>query len=382
MYGHSFDVPGEADLTLAYGVLDAASLQPLVLTPLLPQGVKSSSAELALATPGPWELLVNGQGVASGAQAPAQPFSVPLEKGMNVLALRLTKGTVALQGKLGDFTFDAANWRMAPADVADPVSPSVDDGTWPLAPKLGDHATLGAIVGHADQPVVLRRTLLVEHTRVWPTPEPAYTLAQGVTQHMTFRTEGLKGRKLDGWETFIAVPPGFEVVGSTGFYGKNPGIPKWTTTQLGEQTVQGRKMRVAKVAADQPLRDGAALHHVGVRGLRAQRRRRRFCAGRKAGVRVGSETQPTAAQRRNSCTGRRPTTAVSSRRRRRSRCGSCRRSRARSARRSSGSCGVDGCRTWTTWACGSRSSTAPAPPASTTSSPATAGPRIMPPASA
>jgi len=256
VYGHSFDVTGEPELMLAYGVLDAASLQPLVLTPLLPQGVKSSSAELALSTPGPWELLVNGQLVASGAQAPAKPLPVPLEKGMNVLALRLTKGTVALQGKLGEFTFDASNWRIAPADVEEPASPRVDDGTWPLAPKLGDHATLGPMVGRADQPVVLRRTLLVEHTRVWPTPEPAYTLAQGVTQHMTFRTAGLKGRRLHGWETFLAVPPGFEVLGSTGFYGNNPGIPKWTTTQLGEQTVQGRKMRVAKVAADQPLVTG------------------------------------------------------------------------------------------------------------------------------
>ncbi len=256
VYGHSFDVPGEADLKLAYGVLDAASLQPLALTPLLPQAVKSSSAELTLATPGPWELLLNGQRIAGSAQAPEQPIPVPLEKGMNVLALRLTKGTAALQGKLDKFTFDAANWRMAPAEVADPANPSLDDGEWPLAPKLGDHTTLGPMVGQADQPVVLRRTLLVEHTRVWPTPEPAYTLARGVTQHMTFRTEGLKGRKLHGWQTFIAVRPDFEVLGSTGFYGNNPGIPKWTTTQAGEQSVQGRKMRVVKIAADQPLVPG------------------------------------------------------------------------------------------------------------------------------
>jgi hypothetical protein len=255
-YGYSFNVPDEADLTLAYGVLDAASLQPLALTPLLPQAVKSSSAELTLATPGPWELLLNGQRIAGSAQAPAQPIPVPLEKGMNVLALRLTKGTAALQGKLDKFTFDAANWRMAPAEVADPANPSLDDGEWPLAPKLGDHTTLGPMVGQADQPVVLRRTLLVEHTRVWPTPEPAYTLARGVTQHMTFRTEGLKGRKLHGWQTFIAVRPDFEVLGSTGFYGNNPGIPKWTTTQAGEQSVQGRKMRVVKIAADQPLVPG------------------------------------------------------------------------------------------------------------------------------
>lgn len=260
VYGHVFDVPGEADLMLGYGLLDAASLQPLVLTPMLPQGVKSSAAELTLDTSGPWELLVNGQLLASGAQAPARPFPVPLEKGLNVLALRLTKGPVALQGKLGDFSFDAANWRMAPADAADPASPRVEDGTWPLAPKTGTHATLGAIVGHADRSLVLRRTLLFEHTRVWPTPEPVYTLAQGVTQHITFRTEGLKGRKLGGWETFLAVPPGFEVLGSTGFYGKNPGVPKWTTTQLGEQTVQGRQMRVAKIGADQPL--VAGRHHI------------------------------------------------------------------------------------------------------------------------
>jgi hypothetical protein len=255
IYAPTFDVPAEPDLRVAYGVLDGASLQPLVLTPLLPQGVKSSSMELVLSTPGPWELLLNGQIVASGAQSPAKPLSVPLEKGMNVLALRLTKGTAALQGTMGDFTLDAAHWRMAPAEVTDPIK-AADDGAWPVAPQVGQDPTLGPIVGDKDKPVVLRRTLLFEHTRVWPTPEPVYCLAQGVTQHMVFRTEGLKGRKLDGWETFIAVPPGFEVVGSTGFYGKNPGIPHWTTTQLGEQTIAGQRMRVAKIAADLPLLTG------------------------------------------------------------------------------------------------------------------------------
>ncbi len=146
---------------------------------------------------------------------------------------------------------------MAPADTKDALTPATDEGAWAAAPPVGQHPQLGPIVGEPGKPLALRRTLLFEKTRVWPTPDPVYYLAQGVPQHMVFRTEGLKGRKLTDWETFLAVPPGFEVLGSTGFYASNrTGIPKWTTTQLGEQTVLGRKLRVVKIAADQPILTG------------------------------------------------------------------------------------------------------------------------------
>ena len=256
-YASPFDVPADADLQTAYGALDAASLQPLVLTPLLPQGVKSSFADLTLACEGPYELFVNGQSVATGASASGAKVQIALEKGLNVLALRLAQGTAAVGCQVGEWRCDASGWKMAPADTKDALSPATDEGTWAAAPQVGQHPQLGPVVGEQGKALVLRRTLLYEKTRVWPTPEPAYCLAQGVPQHLVFRTEGLKGRKLDQWETFLAVPPGFEVLGSTGFYaGGRAGIPKWTTTQLGEQTVLGKQMRVAKISADQPILPG------------------------------------------------------------------------------------------------------------------------------
>jgi hypothetical protein len=255
-YGDSFDLPREADVQMAYGVLDAADLQPLYLTPVLPQGIKSSLANLILSCDGPYELFLNGQPLAQGTAASGAKIEAALEKGSNLLTLRLQKGTAALQGQIGEWRFDASDWVMAPADTPKALDPTLDDAGWARALKIGDDAQLGPVVGSKDKPTVLRCTLLYEKTRVWPTPDPVYYLAQGVTQHLAFRVEGLPGRKLDQWESFLAVPSGFEVLGSTGFYGVRPGIPRWTTTDLGEQTVLGKRMRVAKITADQPILTG------------------------------------------------------------------------------------------------------------------------------
>lgn len=255
-YTGAFDLPREGETQLAYGLLEAATLQPLCLTALLPQGVKSSFANLTLACQGPYELSLNGQPIARGPSASGAKIEAALEKGANVLALRVEKGTAALKGQVGDWSFDASDWGMGAADAPGALDPATDDAGWPTAPKVGEDPQLGPIVGQRDKPLVLRRTLLFEKTRIWPTPEPAYYLAQGVPQHMVFRTEGLKGRKLDKWETYLAVPPGFEVLGSTGFYAVRDGIPRWTTTDLGEQTVLGKRLRVAKISADQPILAG------------------------------------------------------------------------------------------------------------------------------
>lgn len=259
-YSGSFDVPAEGEIELAYGALDAATLQPLVLTPLLPQGVKSSFANLTLACDGTYELFLNGKPIARGASASNQKIEAALEKGVNVFALRLQKGTAAINGQIGEWNFDGSGWALSPADAAGAMDLATDDGAWPKAPEVGKHPQLGPVVGEKDKPVILRRTVLFEKTRVWPTPEPVYSLAQGVAQHMVFRTEGLKDRKLEQWETYVAVPAGIEVLGSTGFYAVRDGIPRWTTTDMGQQPVQGKPMRVFKIAADQPLLTGR--HHI------------------------------------------------------------------------------------------------------------------------
>ncbi len=251
-----FEVPGEAELEMAFGALDAASLQPLYLTPRLPRAVKSSSATLTIASEGPFELYLNEELVQRADRADAVEIKVPLQKGANVFALKLAQGTAAVGIEAQDHSVGSEAWKMADDSPA-AIAIATDDGDWPAADVVGQHEQLGVVVGQPGKPTVLRHTLLWEKTRIWPTPSPAYYVAQGVTSHIVVLTDGLKGRKLLDWSTSIAVPTDYEIVGSTGFYGTTRETqPQFICTQLGEQTVKDLPMRVAKVTANKPLLSG------------------------------------------------------------------------------------------------------------------------------
>jgi len=153
--------------------------------------------------------------------------------------------------------FTADTWKLASADTKDAARAGLDDGPWPLAARVANHPQWGPVVGIPGKPVVLRRTLLWEKTRVWPTPEPAFYLARGSTQHSSAIADGLPGRRIEGWTVTVAAPPPIEIVGSSGFYGTtSPDPPQFRWTQFGMQTVNGRTMRLAKVAADKPILAG------------------------------------------------------------------------------------------------------------------------------
>ncbi len=252
----SFDVREEGELRVEYAVLDAATLKPLYLTPTLTRAVKSSVAQVKLACEGPYELYLNDELISQGAQGRSEAIAAPLQKGANVFALRLEKGTAAVAVEAPGSYFTAETWKVAAADTKDATRAALDDVSWPTAKSIRQDAQLGPVVGEPGQAVVLRRTLLWEKTRVWPTPVPAYYLARGATQHLAVIADGLPGKTLDGWTTYIATPPEFEVVGSSGFYGGSGGRPRFLCTQLGLQQVNGREMRVAKVAADEPVLSG------------------------------------------------------------------------------------------------------------------------------
>ena len=257
--GQRFDVAAEAEVRTAHGVLDAGSLEPLYLTPVVTRAVKSSLATLTLTCPGPYELYLNDEVIGRGNNAAAVQIEAPLQRGANVFALSPRQGTAALKLAAPGYTCDAGSWKIAPADAMTPTATAaaLDDGKWPMAGQVGTDPELGPLVGQAGQAVVLRKTILWEKTRVWPTPEPAFYLARGPAQHLTFIVDGLKGRKLEDWTTYLAVGPQFEIVGSTGFYGTtNPEQPRFHCTQLGERQVAGKPMRVAKIVADKPLRFG------------------------------------------------------------------------------------------------------------------------------
>lgn len=247
------DLAGESDVRLGHAVLDAASLRPIAMTPLVSRSIKASSATLTLATAGPYELFLNDEVIARGASADGSEIKLPLQKGPNVLALRLEQGTAALALDCGGTIRHADQWKLASADSQKAGARLTDDSALPKAPVVSRHATLGAMVGEAGKPVVLRHTLLFEQTRVWPTPEPAFYLARGPAQHFTLIVDGFKHRKLPGWTTYVATPLDYEIIGATGFYGVRATQPVWSCEQLGEKKVDGKTVRVVKITADKPV---------------------------------------------------------------------------------------------------------------------------------
>jgi len=251
-----FEMRTEGEVRLEYAVLDAATLTPWYASPALPRVAKTSLAQVRLACEGPYELYLNEEVISRGRKADGEPLRAPLQTGANVFALNVEQGTAAIVVEAPGSRFTAETWRASAADTRDAIRASLDDLSWPMARKTGEHAQLGPIVGEPGKAMVLRRTLLWEKTRIWPTPKPAYYLARGVTQHLTVIVDGLPGRRLEGWTTYIATPSDFEVVGSSGFYGNSPRQPKFLCTRLGVQEVNGREMRVAQVTADKPVRSG------------------------------------------------------------------------------------------------------------------------------
>jgi hypothetical protein len=255
-FSQPFGLHQEGELEVKYAVVDAASLQPLYRTPNLTRVVRSALAQLKLACDGPYALYLNDEVVSQGAQAKDQSVSVPLRKGANVFALWLEKGTVAVEVEAPGSRFTGETWKVASADTKDATRAALDDVSWPMVEKTGQNGQLGPVVGDPGRAVVLRRTLLWEKTRIWPTPQPAYYLARGPAQHLVVITDGLPGKSLAGWTTYIATPPEFEVVGSSGFYGGSHGHGKFQCTQLGLQQVNDAHLRVAKVTNDTPLESG------------------------------------------------------------------------------------------------------------------------------
>ncbi len=252
----SLEVNEEAELQVAHGILDAPTLQPLYLTPVLSRTVKSTVATVTLACDGPYELLLNDELLGRGQQADAVEIKAPLQKGANVFALRLLSGTAAVNIEAPGLEPRSVNWKMGSGDKTDATSPTTDDSTWKTATRVGEHPKLGDIIGRPGKPVLLRHTLLWEKTRIWPTPKPALYIARNSNQHLTVIADGLPKRKLIDWTVYLAVPPEFEILGSTGYYGNVDYQPSFLCTQLGEQTVGGRKMQVARIVANKSVMTG------------------------------------------------------------------------------------------------------------------------------
>ncbi|MBN2308931.1 MAG: hypothetical protein JXR94_08180 [Candidatus Hydrogenedentes bacterium] len=258
-----FHAPQEGELRVVYGALDAATLRPLCLTPVAARSVRSATAKVRLACDGPYALHLNDEVVGRGPATDGDAFTVPLRKGMNVFALDVEQGTAAIALEPPGWLPDRPiRWKIAPPGASGATASATDDGAWDTAGRVGEHATLGAVIGKPGGAAVLRHTLLWEETRVWPTPNPALYIARGSAQHVNIMAEGLKGRRLRDWAVYLAVPEEFEVLGATGYYGNTvEAKARWTCTPMAVQNVDGARMRVVRIAADKPVtvRSGHAI---------------------------------------------------------------------------------------------------------------------------
>jgi len=241
-----FEVQESGDVKIAYGILDAATCQPVYLTPNLSRPVTSSLSTVSIKCEGPYELYLNGNSMAKGLKADNDAIKVSLRKGINLFAIKLDKGTAAINISAPGMEESKLNWKIAPAGIKEPFSPDTDDSSWKTA------ATSGLMVGESGSEVVLRHTLLVDKTRIYPTPVPAWYICRGSTQQLIVVADGVANRTLNGWEIFIAVPVGFKIIGCSGYY-----TGRYDLTTVGAENIDGRKMVVYKVSSETPITTGA-----------------------------------------------------------------------------------------------------------------------------
>ncbi len=246
----TFIIDQEADYRFAYGALDAATLAPRYLSPPVTRGVKSALATVHLTCDGPYELRLNDEPLSSGPSAADLAVRAPLQKGANVFAVKLANGTADVRLDAPGLAGRAQRWKLAPAGAREPLAAATNDSAWPLAPQQG------RLTGQPGQPAVLRHTLLWEKTRLWPTPLPALHVARGTNQHLTVVADGLRGRPFGGWTVYLAVPTAWRVLGASGYYAQTPGIPAYTCTPVGPQTIGQQARQVVKVVADKPVVPG------------------------------------------------------------------------------------------------------------------------------
>ncbi len=252
---YSFTIPGESkdskipfelqesgEVKIAHGVLDAATCLPIYLTPNLNRSVTSSQSIVSIKCDGPYELYLNGNSMAKGQKADNEAVKVSLRKGINLFAVKLDKGTADINISAPGMDDSKLKWKIAPPDVKEPFGPDTDDSNWKTAVKSG------ALVGELGREVVLRHTLLVDKTRIYPTPVPAWYICKGSTQQLIVVADGVANRTLNGWDIFIAVPVGFKIVGCSGYY-----TGRYDLTTIGARIIDERNMIVYKVSSKTPI---------------------------------------------------------------------------------------------------------------------------------
>lgn len=244
---HQFAVHETVPTTAQWGLFDTA-MQPYYVSPRAEIAVRSSVLTLTLSTPGAYEIVVNDSVMATGASAQDKKIKLPMRHGANSIAIRAEAGvaTLKLEGTEKERLSDL--WRIKAVDDPKATAADFDDRQWPL---VSTQETVGD--AEKGEALVLRRIILSEHTQVWPVPSPALFIPANSAQPATFKFNGLPERDLADWVTWVAVPETLEVTGVSGYYGARGAQPIFSVEHDGSTEIDGKKLSLYKITADQPL---------------------------------------------------------------------------------------------------------------------------------
>lgn len=251
---HDITVAQAGSVQVRWIAMDAATLEPIYASPVIHTSVQSSLAKLTLSTDGAYRVVVNDQVIASGARASDVAVRLPLRQGENVIAVEAATGAAQLKLDGPTPLQTPVRWRVNDAATPDAVAAKLDDRTWPLASAADGAVGQTQMLGQQGKPAVFRHTMLQSHTRIWPKPHPAFYVAANSVEDINFTAMGLPGKQQMDWQMYIAVPEEYDVLGSTGHYGRHVAKqPLFECEPAGQITIEGAQMQRYRVRASKPV---------------------------------------------------------------------------------------------------------------------------------
>jgi len=246
---------GQGTQRFGWSVREASTLSPLYVSPTISTEVSDFHSILTLSTSGIYKVYANGTIVAQGAGADDAKIRIPLRQGRNALAVEVESGCAELALNSPGTLKNKAVWRMAPTSQPKALSKDCDDRHWEVAPELSQDEKGDTMIGRTGQSMVLRHTLLVNQTRIWPIQNREIYLATGAPQFITFTAQGIPEKNLDHWKVDIRVPAFLEVKNVSGFYGNHvSGKAKYSLEKLSPNHTGDSDMATYRVSADQSIK--------------------------------------------------------------------------------------------------------------------------------
>ncbi len=225
-----------------WGILEAREFELHYRSPRASVRVASSEVTVHIETSGAFQLFVNESLIANGQGVTPKLVKIRLAEGANVLRLQAESGKAAvwIEGEPGEIFGEV--WEVIEEE---------ESSDRPRRTRQNARRGLKADEGKR---LLAECTLLHRHTVIWPVPEPSLTIAREMAQPVSFRFNGLPGRDLGEWKTWVAIPAGLKVGGVSGYYGETRAQqPRFEVAAGGEVTIGGEVLSLYEICADRPL---------------------------------------------------------------------------------------------------------------------------------